>query len=86
MIENLIAILIELGNGGVWTSQGHYYSWDIRLGTLVLSLGCLVAYYKKYHITRDLTSSGSCGGWLQDLPVLLCCREETALTAEADEV
>ena len=78
--ENLIAIFIELGNGGVWTSQGHYYSWDIRLGTLVLSLGFLTAYYKKYHITRDLTSSGTCGGWLQDLPVWLCCREEDALT------
>ena len=86
VLENIIALFIELVNGGVWTSQGHYYSWDIRLGTLVLSLGFLLAYYKKYHITRDLNSSASCGGWLNDLPVWFCCRDETPITAPPDEV
>merc|ERR1712106_864483 len=38
VVENFIALGIELGNGGVWTSQGHYYSWDIRFGTLGFSL------------------------------------------------
>jgi hypothetical protein len=84
--ENMIALCIELVNGGVWTSQGHYYSWDIRLGTLSLSLVFLVTYYKKYHITKDLTYNGACGGWLRDLPVCLCCKEETAITAPPDEV
>jgi hypothetical protein len=39
-------------NGGVWTSQGHYYSWDIRLASLLLALVFLLMYYKKYHILR----------------------------------
>ena len=85
-MENIIALCIELINGGVWTSQGHYYSWDVRLGTFSLSLVFLCAYYSKYHITRDLTYNAGCGGWLQHLPVWLCCREETAITAPPDEV
>ena len=40
-------IVLQLGNGGVMTSQGHYYSWDIRLFTLALSLFFLICYYKK---------------------------------------
>ena len=51
VVENIIALFIELGNGGVWTSQGHHYSWDIRIITLLLSLVILLVYNKKYHIT-----------------------------------
>jgi len=85
-VENMIALCIEVINGGVWTSQGHYYSWDIRLGTLSLALVFLGAYYKKYHMTRDLTYNNVCGGWLHDLPVCLCCKEETAIAAPPDEL
>jgi len=86
VIENFIALGIELVNGGVWTSQGHYYSWDIRFGTLAMSLVFLLAYYKKYHMTRDLTSNPVCGGWLHYLPVCLCCTPDTALAAPPNEV
>merc|ERR1711915_783266 len=84
--ENLIALCIELASGGVWTSQGHYYSWDIRLATLGLGCCFLIVYYKKYHPTRDLTYYPACGGWLHGLPVCLCCKEETAVTAPPDEI
>merc|ERR1719342_185811 len=86
VLENLIALGIELINGGVWTSQGHYYSWDIRLLTFFLALVFLIMYYKKYHVTRDITSQPVCGGWLNYLPVCLCCSPDTALAAPPNEM
>ena len=87
LLENVVALCIELLNGGVWTSQGHYYSWDVRLVSLVLGLVFLVAYYKKYHMTRDITSQHpACGGWLSYLPVCCCCLPDTALSAPPNEV
>merc|ERR550534_491072 len=85
-LENLIALGIELINGGVWTQQGHYYSWDIRLLSLSLSLVFLITYYKRYHMTRDLASQPVCGGWLNYLPVCCCCWPDTALAAPANEM
>jgi hypothetical protein len=41
-------------NGGVWTSQGHYYSWDIRMASLLIAFLFLLMYYKKYHVLRYL--------------------------------
>merc|ERR1719282_2086851 len=61
VLENLIPLGIELINGGVWTSQGHYYSWDIP-------------------------SQPVCGGWLNYLPVCLCCSPDTALVAPPNEM
>jgi hypothetical protein len=29
------------------SSQGHYYSWDIRLGSLALAIIFLSVYYSK---------------------------------------
>ena len=66
--------------------QGHYYSWDIRLLSLSLSLVFLITYYKRYHMTRDLASQPVCGGWLNYLPVCCCCWPDTALAAPANEV
>lgn len=66
--------------------QGHYYSWDIRLLSLFLSLVFLITYYKRYHMTRDLASQPVCGGWLHYLPVCCCCLADTALAAPANEV
>jgi len=92
VLENLIALGIELINGGVWTSQnkflmqGHYYSWDVRLLTFFLALVFLIMYYKKYHVTRDITSQPVCGGWLNYLPVCLCCSPDTALAAPPNEM
>jgi len=83
--ENVVALLIEIINGGVWTSQGHYYSWDIRLISLALAFVFLLAYYKKYHIFRDLTNPGVCGTWLYHLPVFCCCSTETPMKVAADE-
>jgi len=85
VLENLIALGIELGNGGVWTSQGHYYSWDIRLATFSLALLALVTYYKRYHITRHVMDTPKCGGWINYLPVCLCCARDTPMKAIEDE-
>jgi len=72
-------------NGGVWTADGHYYSWDVRLATLLLGLVFLIMYYKKYHVLRDLTTNRVCGGWLHHLPVCLCCVNDVQLSAPANE-
>jgi hypothetical protein len=87
LLENLLALAIELGNGGVWTSQGHYYSWDVRLLSFVLSLVFLCAYYKKYHATACLLDpfAPRCGGWLRDLPICFCCEEESSISAPPNE-
>merc|ERR1719412_3081540 len=37
-LENIIALYIELYNGGVWASEGHYYSCETRISILVLAI------------------------------------------------
>ena len=68
------------------TLQGHYYSWDIRLATFSLALLALVTYYKRYHITRHVMDTPKCGGWINYLPVCLCCARDTPMKAIEDEV
>jgi len=85
LAENIVALTIEIACGGVWTSQGHYYSWDIRLVSLLLSLLFLLMYYKKYHILRDLTSNPLCGTWLHYLPICCCCSIEKPMRAAPNE-
>ena len=66
--------------------QGHYYSWDIRLATFSLALLALVTYYKRYHITRHVMDTPKCGGWINYLPVLLCCARDMPMKAIENEV
>ena len=58
LLENVIALGIEVGNGGVWTDQGHYYSWDIRLIALFFAFACLLTYYSKvlfkFHVQESV--------------------------------
>ncbi|XP_023325599.1 uncharacterized protein LOC111699219 isoform X2 [Eurytemora carolleeae] len=69
ILENIVALTIEVVNGGVWTSQGHYYSWDIRLTSLGLAFLFLLMYYKRYHILRDLMNGSVWGTWLHYLSI-----------------
>ena len=86
VLENILALCVELYNGGVWTSQGHYYSWDLRLGTFTLAILSLLYYYNKCHMTRDLMDAPKCGGWLNYLPICLCCVKDKPMKAMEDEV
>ena len=54
LVINVIALAIEVANGGIQTNKGLYYSWDIRLSTFFLGLVFLTLYYKKYHLLHDL--------------------------------
>jgi len=83
--ENIAAVCVELATGGVKTKEHSYYSWDIRLACLTLALMFLLAYYKKYHVTRDLTSTGLCVGWISNIPVCLCCKKDAWLAAPPNE-
>ena len=66
--------------------QGHYYSWDVRLATFSLAVLSLLLYYKRYHLTKDVIDSPRCGGWLNYLPVCLCCAKDTPMKAMENEV
>ena len=70
----------------VSTLQGHYYSWDIRLLTFSLAVLALLTYYKRYHLTRHVMDTPKCGGWINYLPVCLCCATDTPMKAMEDEV
>merc|ERR1719186_1451779 len=85
LVENIVAVGIEVASGGVKTKESKYYSWDIRLACLALAIMFLLAYYKKYHMTRDLTSTGLCVGWIYNLPVCLCCKKDAWLAAPPNE-
>ena len=52
--ENLLSLVIEVVNGGQRTSAGLYYSWDIRLYSLLLALFFITCYYRRYHTTAKL--------------------------------
>ena len=43
-------------------------------------------YYKRYHLTKDVIDSPRCGGWLNYLPVCLCCAKDTPMKAMENEV
>ena len=86
VLENIIALSIELLNGGVSTGQGRYYSWDIRLFTFFSALLSLLLYYSRFHMTRDLRTYPGCGGWINYLPVCLCCKPDQGMTAMPNEV
>ena len=66
--------------------QGHYYSWDIRLATFSLAVLFLLMYYKRFHLTREVIVSPECGGWLNFLPICLCCASDTPMKAMENEV
>merc|ERR1719369_2309516 len=85
LLENIVAVCIEFASGGVKTKEHKYYSWDIRLASFAMALLFLLAYYKKYHMTRDLTSTGLCVGWISNIPVCLCCKKDTWLAAPPNE-
>merc|ERR1719295_673433 len=86
IIENAIALLVEVINGGVMTRDGHYYSWDVRLVSLLVAWVFLIAYYKKYHMTRDITTKPVCGTWLHYIPVWFCCKSDTGISAPLNEL
>ena len=52
--ENLLSLVIEVVNGGQRTSEGLYYSWDIRLYSLLLALFFITCYYRRCHVTANL--------------------------------
>jgi len=85
IVENAIALLVEVVNGGVMTREGHYYSWDVRLISLLVAWVFLIAYYKKYHMTRDITTKPVCGTWLHYIPVWFCCKSDTGISAPLNE-
>jgi len=85
IVENAIALLVEVINGGVMTREGHYYSWDVRLISLLVAWVFLIAYYKKYHMTRDITTKPVCGTWLHYIPVWFCCKSDTGISAPLNE-
>ena len=68
------------------TWQGHYYSWDVRLATFSLAVLSLLLYYKRYHLTKDVILTPRCGGWINYLPVFLCCATDTPMKAVENEV
>jgi len=86
IIENAIALVVEVYNGGVMTRDGHYYSWDVRLISLLIAWIFLIAYYKKYHLTRDITNKPICGTWLHHIPVWFCCKSDTGISAPPNEL
>ncbi len=49
---NLLALTVEVVNGGAKTAHGLYYSWDVRLASFFMGLIFLALYYKKYHVMR----------------------------------
>jgi len=85
LFENIVAVCIEFASGGVKTKEHKYYSWDVRLASFAMALFFLLAYYKKYHMTRDLTSTGLCVGWISNIPVCLCCKKDSWLAAPPNE-
>jgi hypothetical protein len=60
LIINVIALGIEVVNGGIQTNKGLYYSWDIRFSMFFLGLIFLALYYKKYHLLHDLVKNSGC--------------------------
>jgi len=67
------------------TREGHYYSWDVRLISLLVAWIFLFFYYKKYHTTRDITTRPVWGTWLHDIPVWFCCKNDTGISAPLNE-
>ena len=81
--ENILSLVIEVVNGGQRTSEGLYYSWDIRLYSLLLALFFITCYYRRYHTTAQLQCPG--------LRFITCplypstCQSKTQEDPETDE-
>lgn len=83
LLFSSLALIIEFVNGGTYTMQGVYYSWDVRLASFVLGIVFLLMYYKRYHVMHDLmTGSTFCN--VNVCKVLCCCSEQVPLHAVPD--
>ena len=55
---NLIALSIDIANGGIDLTDGsdqtRYHAVDIRLGCFVVGIGFLFIYYRRHHVTKHL--------------------------------
>jgi len=81
LLFNLLALVVEMVNGGAYTRVGSYYSWDVRLASFFIGILFLVLYYRRYHTTTDLTKSRQCCDLRSSLPVICCMREQEPLVA-----
>merc|ERR1712223_441952 len=81
---NLVAICIELINGGVKTEKGKYVAWDIRILAFCVGIVFLCSYYKKFHILKDLTRVHLCKTDGRSCQFFCCFREGNPMHAIPD--
>ena len=81
---NLFAMIVEVVNGGLVSSSGNYYSYDVRLSSFGIGLIFLGLYYKRYHTMKILTRFRfwSCG--LHYCPVFCCIKADEPMKANPD--
>ena len=81
---NLFAMIVEVVNGGLVSSSGNYYSYDVRLSSFGIGLIFLGLYYKRYHTMKILTRFRfwSCG--FHYCPVLCCIKADEPMQANPD--
>jgi len=87
LIINVLAIIPEFVNGGIKTDHGLYYSYDVRLGSFLISIVFLTFYYKRYHVLKNLNQNFSfCGCGLKYCPILCCVKKDEPMKAIPDEI
>ena len=83
---NMLALIVEVANGGVKTRSGLYYSWDVRIASFVLGIIFLSLYYRRYHVLKNLTRFEFCGCGLKFCPIFFCCKKDEPMQAIPDEI
>jgi hypothetical protein len=83
LLINLVALTIEVINGGIQTPKGMYVSWDLRLSSFFLGLVFLFVYYKRYHVLKDLTRA--CGIECKYCKIFCCIKKDEPMQAIPDD-
>ena len=83
LLINLVALTIEVLNGGIRTPKGMYVSWDLRLASFFLGLIFLFLYYKRYHVLKDLTRT--CGITCKYCKTFCCITKDEPMRAIPDD-
>ena len=85
LLINLVALCVEVINGGVSTPKGMYVSWDVRLSSFIMGLVFLLLYYKRYHVLKDLTRVQICGIGCKYCKVFCCIKQDEPMKAIPDD-
>ena len=88
ILLNIFAFTIEIANAGaqIKSSNGVYYSWDIRFGTFFCGLIFLALYYKKYHVLKSLIKFRFCGCCFDYGPIFLGLKKDEPMQAIPNDV